>query len=56
MSTEWVMLSNHLILPLPLPSLSALSLSQYQGLFQSVRSLHQVAKVLELQLQDQSFQ
>ena len=41
----------------PLSSASpALSLSQHQGLFQWVCSLHQVAKVLELQLQHQSFQ
>ena len=33
------------------PSPPALSLSQHQGLFQWVSSLHQVAKVLELQLQ-----
>ena len=33
----------------------ALSLSQPQGLFQRVSSSHQVAKVLELQLQHQSF-
>ena len=32
------------------------SLSQHQGLFQWVSSLHQVAKVLEFQLQQQSFQ
>ena len=32
------------------------SLSQHQGLFQWVSSLHQVAKVLELQLQHQAFQ
>ena len=31
-------------------------LSQHQGLFQRVGSSHQVAKVLELQLQPQSFQ
>ena len=31
-------------------------LSQYQGLFKWVSSLHQVAKVLEFQLQHQSFQ
>ena len=37
------------------PSPSALNLPQYQGLFQWVSSLHQVAKVLELQLQHQSF-
>ena len=42
----------------PLSSLSppALNLSQHQGLFQSVNFLHQVAKVLEFQLQHQSFQ
>ena len=34
----------------------AFNLSQHQGLFQLVWSLHQVAKVLELQLQHQSFQ
>ena len=34
----------------------ALSFSQHQGLFQWVSSLHQVDKVLELQLQHQSFQ
>ena len=33
----------------------AFNLSQHQGLFQWVSSLHQVAKVLELQLQHQSF-
>ena len=38
------------------PFSSALSLSQHQGLFQWVSSSHQVAKVLELQLQHQSFQ
>ena len=40
----------------PLSSPSPFSLSQHQGLFQSVSSLHQVAKVLEFQLQHQSFQ
>ena len=34
----------------------ALSLSQHQGLFKWVSSSHQVTKVLELQLQHQSFQ
>ena len=34
----------------------ALRLSQHQGLFQRVSSLHQVAKVLEFQFQLQSFQ
>ena len=42
--------------PLSLPSPPALDLSQNHGLFQWVRSLHQVAKVLELQLQHHSFQ
>ena len=42
--------------PLSSPSPSAFSLSQHQGLFQWVDSSHQVAKVLELQLQHQSFQ
>ena len=37
------------------PSPSAFDLSQHQGLFQWVSSLHQVAKVLEFQLQHQSF-
>ena len=37
--------------PLSTPSPPAFNLSQYQGLFQWVSSLHQVAKVLELQLQ-----
>ena len=51
MSIELVMPSNHLIFchPLLLPTLS-----QHQGLFQLVSSLHQVAKVLELK--HQSFQ
>ena len=42
--------------PLLSPSPSALNFSQHQGLFQWVSSLHQVAKVLESQLQHQSFQ
>ena len=40
--------------PLSPPSPSALNLSQHQGLFQRVGSLHQVAKVLEFQLQHPS--
>ena len=44
---------SHLLLP---PSPPALSFSQHQGLFRCVGSLHQVANVLELQLQHQSFQ
>ena len=42
--------------PLLSPSFLALNLSQHQGFFQWVHSSHQVAKVLELQLQHQSFQ
>ena len=42
--------------PLSSPSLPALNLSQHQGLFQWVSSSHQVAKLLEFQLQHQSFQ
>ena len=42
--------------PLSLPLPPALNLSQYQALFQRVSSSHQVAKVLELQFQHQSFQ
>ena len=42
--------------PLSSPSPPAFSLSQHQSLFQWVSSLHQVAKVLELQVQHESFQ
>ena len=42
--------------PLLSHSPPALNLSQHQGLFQWVSSSHQVAKVLALQLQHQSFQ
>ena len=55
MPIELVMPSIHLILCCPL-SPPALNLSQHQGLFQWIDSLHQVAKVLELQIQHQSFQ
>ena len=55
MSIESVMPSNHLILCHSL-LLLALNLSQHHGLFHWVSSLHQVTKVLELQLQPQSFQ
>ena len=54
MSIESVMPSNHLVLCCPLLLLS--KLYQHQGLFKWVSSLHQVAKVLEFQLQHQSFQ
>ena len=55
MFIESMMPSNHLIL-LSSPSPSALNLCQHQGLFKWVSSLHQVAKVLEFQLQHQSLQ
>ena len=42
--------------PLSSPSPPAFNISQHQGFFQRVSSLHQVAKVLEFQLQRQSFQ
>ena len=42
--------------PLLAPSSPAFNLSQNQGIFQWVCSSHQVAKVLEFQLQHQSFQ
>ena len=42
--------------PLSSPSPPAFNLAQHQGLFKCVSSFHQVAKVLEFQLQRQSFQ
>ena len=42
--------------PLLSPSPPALNFSQHQGLFRWVSSLHQMAKVLEFELQHQSFQ
>ena len=42
--------------PLSSPSPPTFNLSQHQGLFQWVNSSHEVAKVLEFQLQHQSFQ
>ena len=42
--------------PLSSPLPPTLNLSQHQGLFHCVGSSHQVAKVLEFQLQHQSFQ
>ena len=58
MSIKSVMPSSHLILcpSHSHPSPPALNLSQHQGLFKRVSSSHQVAKVLEFQLQHQSFQ
>ena len=42
--------------PLSSPSPPAFNLSQHQGLYRQVSPSHQVAKVLEFQLQHQSFQ
>ena len=42
--------------PMSSPSPPTFNLFQHQGIFKWVISLHQVAKVLELQLQHQSFQ
>ena len=53
---HWVGDAFQLSNPLSSPSPPALNLSQHQGLFQSVSSSHEVAKVLVLQLQHQSFQ
>ena len=52
-SIKLVMPSNHLILSSP--SSPALNLSQHQDFPQGVSPSHKVAKVLELQLQHQSF-
>ena len=49
MSIESGMPSNHLILCRPSPFPPVFNLSQHEDLFQWVSSLHQVAKVLELQ-------
>ena len=51
MSVTSVMPSSHLTL-----SPSALNLSLHQGLFQWVSCSHQMTKILELQIQHQSFQ
>ena len=51
---HWVSDAIQLSHPLPFPFPPAFNLSQ--GLFQSVSSSHQVAKVLELQFQHQSFE
>ena len=53
---HWVGGGIQLSHPLLSPSPPAFSLSQHQGLFKWVSSSHQVAKVLEFQLQHQSFQ
>ena len=53
---HWVSDAIQLSHPLLSPSPPTFNLSQHQGLFKWGSSLHQVAKVLELQLQHQSFQ
>ena len=53
---HWVSDATQSSHPLSFPSLLAFNLSQHQGLFQWVSSLHQVGKLLEFQLQHQSFQ
>ena len=53
---HWVGDTIQLSHPPPSPSPPAFNLSQDQGLFQWVSCSHQVAKVLEFQLQHQSFQ
>ena len=55
MSIQSVMPSNHPILCRS-PSPPAFYLSQHRGLFKWVSASHQVAKVLDFQLQHQSFQ
>ena len=52
----WVGDAIHPSHPLLSPSPPALNLSQHQGLFKWVSSSHEVAKVLEFQLQQQTFQ
>ena len=51
-SSQWAIPPSH---PLLFPSPRAFNLSQHQGLFKWVSSLHQVAKVLEFQPQHQPF-
>ena len=51
---HWVDNAIQLSHPLSSPSPPAFNLSQHQGLFKWLSSLHQVAKVLEFQLQHQS--
>ena len=53
---HWVDDAIQLSHPLSSPSPPAFKLSQHQSIFKWVNSLHQVATVLELQLQHQSFQ
>ena len=53
---HWVSDAIQLYHPLSSPSSPALNLFQHQGLFKWVSSPYQVAKVLEFQLQHQSYQ
>ena len=53
---HWVSDAIQPFYPLLSPSSPAFNLSQHLGLFQWVSASHQVAKVLEFQLQHQSFQ
>ena len=53
---HWVGDAIELSHPVLSPSPPSLNHSQHQGLFKWVSSLHQVAKILEFQLQHQSFQ
>ena len=48
--------SRSLLKLMPIKSVMPSNPSQHQGLFQWINSLHEVAKVLEFQLQHQSFQ
>ena len=52
-SSQWRHLT---ILPSVIPFSPTFNISQHQGLFQWVSSSHQVAKILEFQLQHQSLQ
>ena len=53
---HWVSDAIQPFYPLLAPSPPAFNLSQHQGLFQWVNSLHQMATVLEFQRQHQSFE
>ena len=53
---HWVGDAIQLSHPLLFPSRPTFNLSQHHGLFKWISSSHQVAKVLEFQLQHQSFQ
>ena len=55
-TNSWSLLNVHWAGDAIQPSPPAFNLSQHEGLFQWVGSSHQVAQVLKLQLQHQSFQ